>query len=158
MKAPLTLVIVLAGTWILLSGHWSFFLLSLGVASVAVTVLCGVRLKIVDKESVPVHLLPGLIRYTPWLIGQIIQSSLHVARRVLSPKLPISPTIIHIDTQQTDALNSVSYANSITLTPGTISLDVGKDQIEVHALTSESAESLKSGLMAKKVRKMEGVR
>jgi multicomponent Na+:H+ antiporter subunit E len=105
-----------------------------------------------------VHLLPGLIRYTPWLIGQIIQSSLHVARRVLNPKLPISPTIIHIDTQQTDALNSVSYANSITLTPGTISLDVGKDQIEVHALTSESAESLKSGLMAKQVRKMEGVR
>ena len=68
-----------------------------------ITVLCGIRLKIVDTESVPVHLLPGLIRYTPWLIGQIIQSSLHVARRVLSPKLPISPTIIHIDTQQTDA-------------------------------------------------------
>ena len=150
-------MIVLTGSWILLSGHWSFFLLSLGIASVVITVLCGIRLKIVDTESVPVHLLPGLIRYTPWLIGQIIQSSLHVARRVLSPTLPISPTIIHIDTQQTDALNSVSYANSITLTPGTISLDVGKDQIEVHALTRESADGLKNGLMAKKVRKMEGI-
>ena len=105
----------------------------------------------------PVKIIPGLIRYVPWLTGQIIGSSLDVAKRILNPKLPISPAIIHVDAGQASDMGRVSFANSITLTPGTISLDVGDEKIEVHALTAEAATGLADGEMARRVhQKVEG--
>ncbi|HCY12248.1 MAG: cation transporter [Acidiferrobacteraceae bacterium] len=147
---------MLSGTWFLLSGHTSPVLLSLGLLSVAAVIACTSRLELVDDEGMPVHLLPGLIRYVPWLIGQIIRSNLDVARRIINPKLPISPSVIHVDAKRLTEVGRVTYANSITLTPGTISLDVSEETIEVHALTENAAADLASGEMARRVQRAEG--
>ncbi|MDP6551609.1 MAG: Na+/H+ antiporter subunit E [Arenicellales bacterium] len=156
MRNTLTLLLMLSGTWFLLSGHTSPVLLSLGLLSVAAVIACTSRLELVDDEGMPVHLLPGLIRYVPWLIGQIIRSNLDVARRIINPKLPISPSVIHVDAKRLTEVGRVTYANSITLTPGTISLDVSEETIEVHALTENAAADLASGEMARRVQRAEG--
>ncbi len=152
----MTLLFILSGTWLLLSGHTNPLLLSLGLLSVAAVVACASRLEVLDDESVPVHLLPGLIRYVPWLIGQVIRSNLDVARRIVSPKLPIHPSVIKVDATHHTEVGRVTYANSITLTPGTISLDVSAETIEVHALTEDAANDLMSGEMARRVQRAEG--
>ena len=140
----------------MLSGHTSPLLLSLGLLSVAAVVACASRLEVLDDEGVPVHLLPGLIRYAPWLIGQVIRSNLDVARRIVSPELPICPSVIKVNARHHTEVGRVTYANSITLTPGTISLDVSAETIEVHALTEDAANDLMSGEMARQVQRAEG--
>ena len=152
----MTLLFILSGTWLLLSGHTNPLLLSLGLLSVAAVVACASRLEVLDDESVPVHLLPGLIRYVPWLIGQVIRSNLDVARRIVSPELPIHPSVIKVDATHHTEVGRVTYANSITLTPGTISLDVSAETIEVHALTEDATNDLMSGEMARRVQRAEG--
>ena len=152
----MTLLFILSGTWLLLSGHTNPLLLSLGLLSVAAVVACASRLEVLDDESVPVHLLPGLIRYVPWLIGQVIRSNLDVARRIVSPELPIHPSVIKVDATHHTEVGRVTYANSITLTPGTITLDVSAETIEVHALTEDATNDLMSGEMARRVQRAEG--
>ena len=106
---------------------------------------------IVDAEGLPLDLVPGLLRYAPWLFGTVIQANFDVARRILHPRLPITPTVIRVPAKQRTAPGRVSYANSITLTPGTISLEVSDDEIEVHALSVDAAEDLQSGEMGRRV-------
>jgi len=155
MRNTLALIVILSGTWLLFSGHTSPLLLSLGLISVAAIVACAARLELLDEEGVPVGLLPGLMRYGPWLVIQIIRSNLDVAKRIVNPKLPIHPTVIHVDAKDHTEVGRVTYANSITLTPGTISLDVSEDAIEVHALTEEAAKDLMSGEMGRRVQRTE---
>jgi len=156
MRNTLTLLFMLSGTWLLLSGHTNPLLLTLGLISVVAVIACTARLGVLDDEGMPVQLLPGLIRYVPWLAGQVIRSNLDVARRIINPKLPISPSVIHVDAKRHTEVGRVTYANSITLTPGTISLDVSEETIEVHALTENAADDLASGEMARRVQKAEG--
>ena len=155
MRNTLALIVILSGTRLLLSGHTSPLLLSLGLVSVAAIVACAARLELLDEEGIPVGLLPGLMRYGPWLFIQIIRSNLDVAKRIVNPKLPIHPTVIHVDATDHTEVGRVIYANSITLTPGTISLDVSEDAIEVHALTEEAANDLMSGEMGRRVQRTE---
>ena len=155
MRNAIALIVILSGMWLLLSGHTSPLLLSLGLVSVAAIVACAARLELLDEEGVPVGLLPGLMRYGPWLVIQIIRSNLDVAKRIVTPKLPIHPTVIHVDAKDHTEVGRVTYANSITLTPGTISLDVSEDAIEVHALTEEAAKDLMSGEMGRRVQRTE---
>ncbi len=140
----------------MLSGHTSPLMISLGLLSVGAVVACTFRLELLDDEGVPVHLLPGLIRYVPWLIVQVIRSNLDVARRIVSPKLPIHPSVIYVEASRHTEVGRVTYANSITLTPGTISLDVSAETIEVHALTEDAANDLISGEMSHRVHRAEG--
>ena len=155
MRNTLALIVILSGTWLLLSGHSNPLLLSLGLVSVEAIVACAARLGLLDEEGVPVGLLPGLMRYGPWLVIQIIRSNLDVAKRIVNPKLPIHPTVIHVDATGHTEVGRVTYANSITLTPGTISLDVSEDAIEVHALTEEAANDLMAGEMGRRVQRTE---
>jgi len=99
--------------------------------------------------------LPGLIRYGPWLFGAIIRANLDVARRIIHPRLPIAPSVVRVSAEQQTVAGRVTYANSITLTPGTISLDVTHEDIEVHALSVEAAQDLQSGEMERRITVME---
>ena len=110
---------------------------------------------IIDAEGQPLELMPGLLRYVPWLAKEIVRACIDVAWRIVQPSLPIQPTIIRVPANQRTVTGRVSFANSITLTPGTISLDVLEKQIEVHALTAESAADLESGEMGKRVEHLE---
>ena len=143
------------GLWIALSGHFDPFLLSLGLLSAATVTLVSHRMGVIDAEGQPLELMPGLLRYAPWLAKEIVRACIDVAWRIVQPSLPIQPTIIRVPANQRTVTGRVSFANSITLTPGTISLDVLEKEIEVHALTAESAADLESGEMGKRVEHLE---
>lgn len=82
------------------------------------------------------------IKYWIWLAGQIIVANIQIALIVLNPKLPINPQIVVFKQEMDNPLAHVSLANSITLTPGTITIDIDDDNYIIHALTDEAAASL----------------
>ncbi len=158
MKIPhaLSLGFILLILWLLLSGHYNNLLISLGIFSVFFVLLIAKRMEVVDQESHPSHLnLFAQIRYWFWLIKEIALANLSVCKCILDPKLPISPTIIKLASSQQGDLGRVIYANSITLTPGTVTLEVNDSGLEVHALTREAAEALKTGEMDRRVSALE---
>lgn len=149
----ISLGIVLGVIWLLLSGHFTPLLLSLGFCSVAFVVFLALRMEVVDHEGHPIHLnIHATIIYWLWLLKAIFLANIDVCRRILTPGLPINPTVIDIESTTDDDLLHVIYANSITLTPGTISMSVDGNIIKVHALTQESAIELQAGEMNRRIK------
>lgn len=150
--------LVAFGTWLLWSGHYTFdhtLVLVMGLLSCAFVVYLAGRLDIVDEEGHPIHLVWGMILYIPWLLWAIVKANIDVAKRVLSPGLPISPRVVRVVATQKTDLCRVIYANSITLTPGTVSLVLDGEEIVVHALTKEAADDVESGDMDRRVTGLE---
>ncbi len=151
-----TLLLGLAALWLALSGHYTTLLLSIGAACVVFTVWITIRMGIQDHEMDPVQLrLFAVLVYVPWLMREVVMSALDVARRVLARDMPLSPTVVTLDTSQRTNLGRTIYANSITLTPGTVSIDLVPGQVKVHALSREGAEALAEGKMDARVRGLE---
>lgn len=143
--------------WLLLSGHYNLLLVSLGVVSCILVVFISVRMDVADHDGHPIHLGLKAISYWPWLIWQIILSNLVVCRYILHPKLPICPTVVNIKSSQKTEMGRVIFANSITLTPGTVSMDIDDNKvIQVHALTRSIAAELEQGEMDRRVTQTEG--
>jgi multicomponent Na+:H+ antiporter subunit E len=115
-----------------------------------------VRTGIVDRESLPFHMIFRSWVYLPWLLLEIVKSNIDVAKIILSRDLPMRPHIIRTPTSQRTDVGRVIFANSITLTPGTITLAIRGDEIVVHALADEFAEGLETGEMDRRVCAMEG--
>lgn len=159
MKYGVSLGLTLFVLWLLLSGQYTFdsrLILALGLASCTFVVAIALRMKIADREGHPIHLLVPSLRYIPWLLWAIVKSNIDVTRCILNPRLPISPTLVKVKAGQQSELGQTIFANSITLTPGTVSLDVEEDEILVHALTRESAEEVADGEMDRRVTLLEG--
>ena len=143
--------------WLAMSGIYTPFLITAGVIfSVAVTLFCAKRLHVVDREGHPIHLSLNALIYWPWLAWQIVLSALTVSRIILTPRLPISPALVRVKMSQKSDVGKVTYANSITLTPGTVSVDIEGDEILVHALTQKGAAELAEGEMDRRVTRFEG--
>ena len=127
-------------------------LLGLGVASVALTVFLSWRMNIIDHESYPLHLSLKFPGYFLYLSGEIVKANIDVARRVLRWRgASISPQMIDIPLLQESDLGAVIYANSITLTPGTVTIRLSKDSLTVHALSKEAAAELATNAMSKEI-------
>jgi len=154
----IAIVVLLCCAWLLWSGHTEPLILGFGVASVALVTWLTWRMDRVDRYPMGWGLGLRPLLYIPWLALEIVKSNLHVARVVLSPSLPIQPRLVRVKATQKTELGQVIYANSITLTPGTITLDVRNGEFLVHALTDEVAEGLESGEMDRKVTALEGKR
>ncbi|MDH5445482.1 MAG: Na+/H+ antiporter subunit E [Gammaproteobacteria bacterium] len=138
--------------WLLLSGHFEPLLLGLGLASVALTIFLVHRMEVVDHESYPLHLSKQLPKFIVYLFKEILLSNIDVVKRVLSPRRPsISPKLFEVPLPQKSILGQVIYANSITLTPGTVSIQLTENKILVHALSKEAADALADGSMAKQI-------
>lgn len=147
---------LLFGLWLLLSGHYEALLIAFGLVSCIVVVLIATRMDVVDHESFPVHLTGRSLTYVPWLLKEIAKANFDVARIILDPRLPISPRTARFrGTQRTD-LGRVIYANSITLTPGTITTGVYGDEFEIHALTRAALDGTEQGEMDRRVSQLEG--
>ena len=132
---------ILFGFWLLLSGHYTPLLLSFGVGSSVLVVYLSMRMDVVDREGVPLHLGGRVWMYVPWLLKEILVANVAVAKIILSPNMKISPRmVVFHGTQQTD-LGRVLYANSITLTPGTITTGVEGQDFQIHALTAADLET-----------------
>lgn len=155
-RYTVTLTLVLAVLWLLLSGMWTHpIILPLGAASVALTVWLAHRLDIVDRESDPVHLVVPSIKYWPWLLGQILRANLQVARRILGNPRDLSPRMARVRlTQQSDLGRSI-FANSITLTPGTVTIRVAEREILYYAISEDLVAELDEGEMDRRVTRLE---
>ena len=147
----ISLGLVLFGVWLLLSGIFEPLLLGLGVLSCVIVVLIANRMDLIDHEGHPIHLGWRILTYWVWLTGEIVKASLDVARRILDPKLPIHPLLVRVKASQASELGQVIYANSITLTPGTVSMRVAGGEILVHAIARAVAEDLERGEMDRRV-------
>ena len=141
----------LFGTWVILSGHFTPFLLISGAVCAALTVAITLRMDLLDRRRDFLGRVWRLPFYWLWLAGQIILWALIVSRKVLAPRLDIDPVLERVPSSQRSDLGRVMYANSITLTPGTLSTDVREGEIEVHALTQAAMEDLKSDDMDRRV-------
>ena len=152
MKLALALVAV----WVLLSGFIEPLLLGLGLVSSLAVAWLKVRADRQDREPVPfalrIHRLAG---YLPWLAWEIVKSNVDVSRRILSPSLPIAPSVRWLPASQRTELARVIYADSITLTPGTLSIDLEDGSVEVHALNESYLDVLERGEMDARVCRLE---
>ena len=134
---------LLAGLWIVLSGYFSPLLLAQGAASCVLVLYLALRMDRIDEEAIPIaYRALRWFRYVGWLGWEIVKSNLVVARVLLDPSLPIRPSIIRVHSTQRSLLGHVTYANSITLTPGTVSIDLHGDALDVHSLLEPSREDL----------------
>jgi multicomponent Na+:H+ antiporter subunit E len=147
---------MLAVVWLLLSGHYNTLLLVFGALSCAFVTYLALRFDVVDHESHPLHMWWRLPGYWLWLLVEIVKANIDVGRRIIDPNLPIDPMLFEVDADQKSDLGRVIFANSITLTPGTVSVDVRENKILVHALTAEGAEDLRRGTMNAKTTALEG--
>jgi multicomponent Na+:H+ antiporter subunit E len=156
VKNAVRLLLVLCATWLLWSGHYTGLLIGLGALScLGVVALVG-RMRILDDEALPLRLAWRAARYLPWLLWQIVLANLDVARRILDPRLPIQPHLLRLPAGQRSELGRVIYANSITLTPGTVTVTIEGGAFTVHALSRAAAEDLRGGEMDRRVREVEG--
>lgn len=136
------MIAALYAYWLVLSGHYDLWFMGSGaVLAVAVVIFCAAK-GIADGEGFPIGLIPRGMVYWPWLAWQIVLSGLRVTRLILSPSLPITPTLVRVKAEQKTAVGLVTYANSITLTPGTITVEASERDktLWVHAIEREGAE------------------
>lgn len=153
MKFIFTPFLFLVLFWLALSGHYTTLLLVLGAASCIWIQLISKRMDIVDHEGYPIHLVPWRIAlYLIWLIKEIIVSTWAVTRMILSPRRRVQPTVRRIPADGLSEMEKAIYANSITLTPGTLTIETDKDELEIHTLRGDMLESLERGDMAERIR------
>lgn len=156
MRLGFSLILLLCGLWALWSGHYTPLFLSLGAASCMFVVVLSVRMDIVDPDALPAHIGHKILTYLPWLAWEIVKANVEVMRLILSPKLDISPTLIEVEAIQKSDLGQTIYVNSITMTPGTVSIDLADGKVLVHAITHEMAQGLVDSDMDKRAAVLEG--
>lgn len=132
---------VLYGYWLLLSGHYTLWLNVSGAIICIITALWALRIGIADREGVPAHMIARAFVYWPWLVLEIVKAALDVSWRIIHPALPISPDLRRFKATQKTPEGLTTYANSITLTPGTISVlvDWREHEIVVHGLSHDGS-------------------
>lgn len=148
------LTLVLAITWLLWSGLYKPLLLFLGAVSCGLSAWLAVRMGFFELNPF-LRLLPRLPLYWLWLLKEIVKSSWEVATVVLSPKLDLSPTIVDFEAEPQTEMGQTILGNSITLTPGTITLDIHRGRLVVHCLTEDGAKDLENGVMNRRVAALE---
>ena len=145
----------LSAFWLLMSGHYTPLILFLGAISVGFVLYLTKRMDSLDEDTFEFKLKRRHFSYWSWLAKEIFKANLDVAKVILAPNMKLSPRILLVPTSQSSELGTVIYANSITLTPGTVSVDIEGDEFIVHALTQELMDGLTEGDMDKRVNYLE---
>ena len=145
----ITLFIILFGFWLLMSGYYTPLILSLGVISCLLCVYLTIKGKFLDNETLPIYFFPRLIQYTLWLIKEILKSNIQTAKVIIMKSE--EPELFSVKASQKTNEGKVTYANSITLTPGTVTTQIKDNVFEVHALTKEFGDSVRSSEMDRMV-------
>ena len=154
----LFLFLALCAFWVLLSGEiQSAYLMGVGVFCCAITTWFSVRLEIVGDEGQPTRGIRPFIAYLPWLFWQVVLANVDVIKRVWRPERSIEPRFFTLPVQVRHPVAKALYANSITLTPGTVAIKCDDSSFLVHALTDEAEQALRSGDMEQRIQQMEEV-
>lgn len=139
MTYALGLFVALTGFWFVLSGQTSPFFVGVAIIAIIATMWLSARLKVIDRDGSPYHRAPQLLLYLGWLIGEIVKANVAVIARVIGPSHAIDPAMVEVKSSATSNLGRALFANSITLTPGTVTVDVVGATLKVHALVRENA-------------------
>jgi multicomponent Na+:H+ antiporter subunit E len=131
----------LCALWLLLSGYWNYAtLVAFGALSVGLTLWFADRADVVDAEGVPTSIFPRIVPYMGWLMLEIGKANIQVAREVLRRDIRLAPKLIKVPAAQPSDLTRTIFANSVTLTPGTVTVDVRQDSLLIHALDEDFAD------------------
>ena len=144
----------LFGMWVVLSGKFDGFHLGCGVATVAVLIWLHRALEPFRPPGSSEIRMRRLVPYVAWLIKEMVVAAVHVAIVILRPQGRLDPRLIRFESEQPTLLNAVIFGHSITLTPGTITLDLQEDRYLVHALTLEGARGVIEGSMHRRVARL----
>ena len=134
MATAVALGVALFVFWLALSGHYTPFLLAMGVLSTLLCVFIAIRMGLIDSETVPTQLRGKLLLYWAWLAVEIVKSNLAVARIILSRSPNLGQQFVLVPITQSTEMGRVIFANSITLTPGTVTVETAEHAMLVHAL------------------------
>jgi multicomponent Na+:H+ antiporter subunit E len=152
----LFLFVLLGAFWALLSGQFhNSFLLTAGVLCITFVIWTARRMGLLDDEGVPARFYPRALLYAPWLAWQVVLSNWDVFKRVWSPVLPIDPRMARIPYSTRHAFVTTTYANSITLTPGTVTILIDDESMLIHCLTKEGEDGLLEGDMERHTKRLE---
>jgi multicomponent Na+:H+ antiporter subunit E len=140
-----TTAVLMAG-WVILSQVFDAFHLGLGIVS-------SLALAAIRARSRPARSFPAgrFLAYVPWLLGQVFVSNLRVARLALSPRPRLSPRLLRIPAGVTGRPALTLLGCSITLTPGTVTVDASAEGLVVHALDADSARDIERQILARRV-------
>ncbi len=155
MRHTIMLFLTLAAFWLANSGHYTALMVTLGAVSIIFVILIAHRMDVVDHEAQPLHLTLKIPAYFAWLAKEIVLANLVVVKHIWLGNKSISPGFTTITASQKTDMGKVIYANSITLTPGTVTVNLDGDKFLVHALISESIDELKKGEMDRRVSQLE---
>lgn len=147
MKYVTSLVFILALLWWVLSGYTKPLLLSLGAVSIAFTAFMSSRMRVVDEETVPVHVSFKLIRLWGQLLWDIVKGNVMVAGIILGFNRDYHPRIVRGPVRQKSELGRVILANSITISPGAVTLDIRENYVEAHAVNDKAAYDIEHGIL-----------
>ena len=145
------LSLTLFGLWLLLSGHFEPLILVFGALSSLVVIYLAWRMDREDEYAFPLLFNWRLLGYWAWLVKEILKSNVNVARIILSPSLPISPIMVPFRACMKCDLARMIYANSITLTPGTITTGTEGDTLRIHALTWHDVDGREEDEMGQQI-------
>jgi multicomponent Na+:H+ antiporter subunit E len=162
VRRSFLLPLLLAVLWLALSGRYSAqpIVLTMGALSIALVWWLSARMdRTAGEPGLPRETLGMLFRaprYLAWLAWQVVRANLSLARVVLDPRRRLEPRLLRVRARQRSALGQVIHANSITLTPGTITLDLRGGELLVHALTPSSGAGVLAGHIDRAVTRLEG--
>jgi multicomponent Na+:H+ antiporter subunit E len=151
----LSLGVLLVAFWALNSGLFKPLMYGLGTASVLLVLFVSSRMNVIDSESQPVHLTKNIPGYYLWLMKELVLSNIKVVGTIWRGNLQLQPALVTIKMDHLSDMGKVIYANSISLTPGTVTTEVTDNSITVHALDRSSIAEIESGEMEARVRKLD---
>ncbi len=145
--------IVLMVSWLLWSGLYKPLLIGLGFFSCLLSLWLARRTGFF-RHAMKLSALLRLPALWCWILKEVVASSIEVARIVLSPSLPIQPELVELPSAEKADSAKVILGNSITLSPGTVTIDINEDRLLVHCLSASSAASLRSGEVERRVARL----
>lgn len=156
-KQTIRLCIAMTVFWLLLSGYFKTNLLILGIISIVITLYFAIKMRVLRHKGQEIYFpFIKIVPYWSWLFIEILKSNVKVARMLLNPSMPIKPLLKVVPAAQKTEMGRVIYANSITLTPGTVAINMTYDgNIIVHALHEENIAELERGDMNRHVTQLE---
>ena len=143
--------------WILLSGEFTFILITSGIIASLIVAYLSHDI-FIGKPDIKTETRRVLkfIKYLPWLLWEILLANVEIAYLVLNPKPLVDPQLVRFKPDLKTDLGIVTLANSITLTPGTVTVEANREEFIIHAICQKSADGIISGEMQRKVKEIEG--
>jgi multicomponent Na+:H+ antiporter subunit E len=150
IRIALTFLLWMA-IWLLWSGLYKPLLITLGVLSCLLTLYLAYRMDFFERKVYSLHFVTRLVPFWCWLGLELIKANIEVAKIVLHPRLPISPTLVRLSASTSNPVLQAILGNSITLTPGTVTLDDHNGDLLVHCLTQQGAQTIEAGEIDRRV-------